>query len=297
MKNKTFIKKQIKEILENVDAVAEKSKYLHKVANEYQKVRDLYFKELKNKKSAQKMQWMIDILSFVISDNILKEMMSGTTKDGKPWRYPDIFIFTKSGFEEAEKALKNTKSITLKARYADFLWLSKKDYKKARIALDSYLELIKKYEKADEKNPRNHYGLNALSSFKRVFQISKSINYKKDDAKKELKRLCFNFNPDSSSKFKLTIDLIEIAINNKNDFRSKKFWKRIIVTCKNHYKKLCENNNWYFAREYLNNAKQIEIVILNKKTNKWDKLIAESYLSEADNHKSQKSLPTPLLLC
>ena len=72
---------------------------------------------------------MMDILSFVISDNTLKEMMSGATKDGKQWKYPDISTFTESGFEEAEKALKNTKSITLKARYADFLWLSKRDYK------------------------------------------------------------------------------------------------------------------------------------------------------------------------
>ena len=289
MKDKMSIKKQIEEILKNIDAVAEKSKYLHNVVNEYQKVRDLYFKELKNKKSAQRTQWMMDILSFVISNNTLKEMMSGTTKDGKPWKYPDVSTFTESGFKEAEKALKNTKSITLKARYADFLWLSKRNYKKARIALDSYLKLIKKYEKADKKNPNSHYGLDVLSSFKRVFQISKSIDYKKEEAKNELKRLCFNFNPGSSSKFKLTIDLIEIAINNKNNFKKNEFWEELIIVCENHYKKLYENKNWYFAREYLNSAKKIETVILNKKTNKWDKLIAGSYLSEADSYKSQKS--------
>ncbi len=289
MKNKISIKKQIEKILKNIDSVAEKSKYLHEVANEYQKVRDLYFKELENKKSAQKMQWMMDILNFVITDNILKEMMSGTTKDGKPWKYPDNSTFTESGFKEAEKALRKTKSIVLKARYADFLWLSKGDYKKARIALDAYLKLIKKYEEADKKNPNNHYGLDVLLSFKRVFQISKSINYKKGDINNELKRLCFNFNPDSSSKLKLTIDLIEIAFDNRNYFKNKKFWEELVIVCENHYKKLHENKNWYFAREYLNNAKKIELVILDKKTNKWDKLIAESYLSEADNYKSQKN--------
>jgi hypothetical protein len=283
------IKKQIKEILENIDNVAEKSKYLHEVANEYQKARDLYFKELKDEKSAQKMQWIMDVLNFVISDNTLKEMMSGTTKDGKPWKYPDISAFPESGFKEVEKAFKTTKSITLKARYADFFWLSKKDYKKARIAIDSYFKLIKKYEEADTKNPSNHYGLDVLDSFKRAFQISKSISYKKDEVKNELKRLCFNFNPNSSSKFKLTIDLVEIAINNKKDFRSKEFWGRLVAVCENHYKKLCGNKNWYFARDYLNSAKKIEMAVLNKKTNKWDKLIAESYLFEADSHKSQKS--------
>ena len=194
MKNKISAKKQIEEILKNIDIVAEKSRYLHEVANEYQKARDLYFKELKDKKNAQKMQWMMDVLNFVISDNILKEEVSGTTKDGKPWKYPDISTFTENSFKEVEKALKTTKSITLKTRYADFLWLSKKDYKKARIALDGYLELIKKHEEEDKKNLDNHYGFDVLYSFKRVFQISKSVSYKQGEAKNELKRLCFNCN-------------------------------------------------------------------------------------------------------
>ena len=289
MKNKISTKKQIEEILKNIDAIAEKSKYLHEVANEYQKARDLYFKELKDKKSAQKMQWIMDVLNFEIYGNTIKEKMSGTTEDGNPWKYPDISTFTKSGFEEAEKAFKNTKSITLKARYADFFWLTKKDYKKARTAVDSYLELIKKYEEADKKSPSDHYGLDVLTSFKRAFRISKSISYKEKEVKNELKRLCFNFNPSSSSKFKLTIDLVEIVVDNKKDFKNKKFLKELVVICDSYQKELCENKNWYFARHFLNNAKKIETIILNRKTNKWDKLIAKSYLFEADSYKSQKN--------
>jgi len=289
MKNKTIIKKQIKEILKDIDTIAEKSKYLHEVANEYQKARDLYFKELKDKKNAQKMQWIIDVLNSVISDNILKEMMSGTTKDGKPWKYPDISTFTKNGFKEIEKALRITKSIVLKARYADFLWLTKRDYKKARIAVDSYLTLIKKYEKKDKKNPNNHYGLDVLISFKRAFQISTSIKFKQSDIRKELERLIFNFNPSSTSKSKLTIDLIEIVIDNKKDFSDKNFWKKIITICKERYKSLQNSGNFYFARDYLDKGKKIEITILNKRTTKWDKLIAKSYLREADKHRAQKS--------
>ncbi len=289
MESKTLAKTQIKEILKNIDALAEESKYLREVANEYQKARDLYFEELKDKKNAQKMQWMMDILNFVITDNILKEMMSGTTEDGKPWKYPDISVFTESSFKETEKALKKTKSIVLKARYADFLWISKGDYKKARIALNAYLKLIKKYEELDKNNPNNHYGLDVLLSFKRAFQISKKINYKKNDVNDELKRLCFNFNSNSSSKPKLTIDLVKIALDNKNDFRGKIFWEKLVIVCENHYKKLYENENWHFAREYLNNAKKIELIVLKKKTNKWDELIAKSHLSEANNYKSQKN--------
>lgn len=289
MKNKIFIKKQIEEILKNINATAEKSKYLHEVASEYQKARDLYFRELKDKKNTQKMQCMMDVLNFVISDNTLKEMMSGTTGDGKPYKYPDVSTFTKDNFKEVEKTLKITKSITLKTRYADFLWLTKKDYKKARIALDGYLKLIKKYEEADKKSPDGHYGLDVLNSFKRAFQISKSVSYKQKEVRSELERLCFNFNPNSSSRFKLTIDLVEIVIDNKKDFKNKKFLKKLVAVCDNYQKELCENKNWYFARHFLNSAKKIETIILNKKTIKWDKLIAKSYLFEADDYKSQKN--------
>ena len=140
------------------------------------KLRDIYHNELRDKESANKMQYLMNVLNFSIENGTLKEMMSGTTSDGKPWSYPNLSTFDERAFKVIKNELNKTKSDKLKARYADFLWLTKKDYPKAKIAVDSYLKLISEYEEKDLKNPDQHFGLNALESFKRAFQISKSIN-------------------------------------------------------------------------------------------------------------------------
>ena len=90
---KSEARKEIKRILIDLDNVAEKSKFLHQIVDEYQKVRDLYHNELKDKKNAGKMQTIMDVLNFVIKDGKLGEMMSGTTGDGKLWKYPAVDSF------------------------------------------------------------------------------------------------------------------------------------------------------------------------------------------------------------
>jgi len=231
----------------------------------------------------------MDVLNFTIRDGTLIEMMSGTTSDGKPWSYPDLSTFNESAFKVIENELKKTKSDKLKARYADFLWLTKKNYQAAKIAVDSYLKLITEYEKEDLKNTDQHFGLDVLKSFERAFQISKSINYKSDTTRTELERLVFNFNSFSSSKAKLTIDLVEIALGNKKDFRNKIFWKNLIKACEKQAERLADNNQWYFARNFISNIKKIEELILKTKNKKRDSYIAESYILEADSHRARKS--------
>lgn len=286
---KTEAKKEIKKILSNIDNIAEGSKFLHEIAGEYQKVRDTYFNELKDEKNAKKMQTLMDVFNFVIKDGKLSEMMSGTTGDGKPWSYPTLASFDEKSFELVEKELKTAKNNKIRARYADFLWITKRDHTKAKNAIDAYLCLIGEYEKNDQNAPDQHFGLDVLESFNRAFQLSKAINYKKSEVLKEFERLLFEFNPLSSSKAKLTIDLVELAIDNRKDFKDIDFWKKLVILCEEQAERLLNENKQYFAREYLLNIKKIEEFILKQKNKKWDIKIAESYVSEADDHRNRKS--------
>ncbi|MDY0133366.1 MAG: DUF4209 domain-containing protein [Desulforegulaceae bacterium] len=286
---KTEAKKEIKKILSNIDNIAEGSKFLHEIAGEYQKVRDTYFNELKDEKNAKKMQTLMDVFNFVIKDGKLSEMMSGTTGDGKPWSYPTLASFNEKSFKLIEKELNMAKSNKIKARHADFLWITKRDHIKAKYAVDAYLNLINEYEKNDKSTPDQHFGLDVLESFNRAFQLSKAVNYKKSEVSKKFERLLFEFNPLSSSKAKLTIDMVELAINNRKDFKDIDFWKKLVILCEEQVERLLNENKQYFAREYLLNIKKIEELVLKKKTKKWDIKIAESYVSEADDHKNRKS--------
>lgn len=287
--SKAEARKEIKKILSNVDDVAEGSRFLNEITEEYKKARDLYHKELKDEKNARKMQIIMDVFSFVIKDGKLSEMMSGTTGDGKPWKYPVIDTFDIKDFKLIEDELKKAKSNKIKARYADFLWITKRDHTKAKDAIDAYLNLIGEYEKNDQNTPDQHFGLDVLESFNRAFQLSKAINHKTSEVLKEFKRLLFGFNLLSSSKAKLTIDLVELAINNKKDFKRKDFWKKLIVLCEEQAERLSDENKQYFAREYLMNIKKIEELVFKQKNKKWDIKNAESYVSEADEYKNRKN--------
>lgn len=286
---KTEEKKEIQRILGNINDVAEKSKFLHEISDEYQKVRDIYHNVLKDERNAKKMQTLMDVLNFVIKDGKLGEMMSGTTGDGSPWSYPTLASFDEEAFKLVEGELKKARSNKIRARYADFLWITKHDHIKAKAAVDAYLCLISEYESNDKNTPDQHFGLDVLESLRRAFQLSKAINYKKSDVLKEFERLLFGCNPLSSSKAKLTIDLVELAIDNKKDFKGIDFWKKTVSLCEKQSERLLKENKQYFSRAYLLNIKKIEEFILKHKNKKWDVRIAESYVSEADDHKNRKS--------
>lgn len=74
MKSKE-IDSKIKSILSEIDNFSESSKYLHQVGQKYIEVREIYFNEKGDKKNAKKMQWIIDVLNFRISNNKIEEMM------------------------------------------------------------------------------------------------------------------------------------------------------------------------------------------------------------------------------
>jgi hypothetical protein len=282
---------KINKILSKIDDFADSSKYLHQVEQKYVEIRDTYSKEQKDDKNAQKIQWIIDVLNFRIEDNEIKEMMSGTTEKGEPWKYPDISRFTDEAYKIIETELKKTKSIKLKAHYADFLWLTKKDHKKAKVALENYLELIKLYEEKDKKDEesKEHFGLDVLNSFRRAFIVARQINYKKEETKNELKRLVFDFNAGSSSKNKLTIDLVEVAISHKKEFLNN-FFKKLLSICAERANILLKDKNFFFARSFLQNAHKIENDILKTPTKKWQEKIAESFVTEAGDINNKENI-------
>jgi len=252
---------KINKVLSKIDDFADSSKYLHQVEQKYIEIRDTYSKEQKDDKNAQKIQWIIDVLNFRIEDNEIKEMMSGTTEKGEPWKYPDISRFTDEAYKIIETELKKTKSIKLKAHYADFLWLTKKDHKKA-------------------EESKEHFGLDVLNSFRRAFIVARQINYKKEETKNKLERLVFDFNAGSSSKNKLTIDLVEVAISHKKEFLND-FFKKLLLICAERANILLKDKNFFFARSFLQNAHKIENNILKTPTKKWQEKIAESFVTEA----------------
>ena len=147
--------------------------------------------------------------------------------------------------------------------------------KYAKAAIDSYLELVKIYEKQDTEKPDKHYGLDAMNAIRNAFFIACQVKHRLADAKSEIIRLIKKFNVKSSSTFALRFNLIDLMLNEKKAFLDNDFLG-------------IENVCWEFAemdvdRGNLNGAiKLLELgekidIRLNQKSKDWRKKIAELY--------------------
>lgn len=249
-------------------------KYLGQIANLFQKIRDgMHVK--KKIEEETKAQWEIDTFNFSIESNIVKPLSTAVNNEGNEIKYPSYDRFTDAAYNYIIERLNSTSNSLLKARYAHVLWFSpRKHGKYAQIAIDAYLVLIKLYEQKDRERPKEHYGLDVLNTVKNGFFLSLNIKDKKrlNVVKSEVKRLVFNFNPESSSLFRLRADLVSLMLNEKKVFSQDDFAK-INEMCFQFAKELKDFHNvitMYELGEKVDNR-------LGTTTYNWKKLIAESY--------------------
>ncbi|SHH27568.1 DUF4209 domain-containing protein [Thermosipho atlanticus] len=245
------------------------------IGNLFLKLRDLKLKENKTKE-AKKVQWEVDFFSFILEEGKAEPMFIGTNKRGEIIEYPTFNRFIEETYEYLINRLSSTSNPMLKARYSHILWCSpKKHTKYAKIAVDSYLELVKIYEEKDIKEPQKHYGLYVLNAIKNAYFIGAQVNYKIEELKEETKRLISTFNFESSSSFVLRFNLIKLMLDDKKRFKQYDFVGLEKICCKI-TESLKKSGNMYGAIRMLELGKRVSQK-LGKKTNSWEKKIAESY--------------------
>ena len=249
-------------------------KYLHQIADIFQKVRDeMHMKQ--NVEEEKKAQWEIDIFNFSTKENKIQPLYTMTNDTGEEIKYPNYDRFDDSTYDYIIKRLNSTSHPLLKARYAHVLWFSpKKHGKYAQIAIDAYLELIRLYEEKDKARPREHFGLDILDAVKNAFFLSLNCNDNKrlKRAKSEIKRLIFNFNSESSSLFALRNNLINLVLTQKNTF-SKDDFVGIGEMC---YKFAESLENSHLAIAILKLGEKIDEKLEIRRQD-WKKSIAEKY--------------------
>lgn len=207
-------------IYNHLDDNALNFKYEHVPGDLFKSLRDLMIKENK-KEEAEKAQWEIDFFYFVIKDDEIKLAFSTTNKKGEIEEWPNLKNFNERTYEYLVFRLDNTNNPLLKARYSHILWHSpKKHGKYAKIAIDSYLELIKIFE---EKDIKESHGIEIINFIINAYKLANKINYKKEEVKSEIKRLINNFNFNSESSFVLRLSLIKLMLNEKKSFTKEDF--------------------------------------------------------------------------
>jgi len=266
----------LKSLYNHLEKKAEDYKYSHQIGRLFRELRDLKLKE-NDTDEAEKTQWEVDFLNFWIKDGKLNPMFTGTNDKGEAIEYPTLGRFDGKTYKYLIQRLHRTSSPLLKARYSHILWCSPtKHAKYAKIAVDSYLELVRIYETKDIEQPQEHYGLDVLHSIKNAYYISCQAKYELDKIKSEMRRLVDTFNFKSSSSFALRANLIDLMLKDKRRFSKEDFLGFESICWK--ISRTLAKSNIHGAIQMLELGEKVDHK-LGKKTHEWRKRIAEFYES------------------
>ena len=219
---------------------------------------------------AEKAQWEIDFLSFVLREGEIGPQCSRIDENGQGFVYPHLNLFNEKTYEYLITRLDATNNPKLKAQYAHILWCSPKKHKKfAKIAIDSYLELISVYEQRNDDDIH----LTALEISEVVINahsIARQTKEHVERIKSEFKSLVQKFSSVAPSP---ACDLIQFALKPKNGFTKDDF---------NDLADVC----WQMAESFATES-MIEISFLtlgeeitrrlSKKSYKWIQRIAQNH--------------------
>jgi len=275
-------------IYEHLEENAINYEYPHQIAELFKRLRDLKHQENKTDE-VEKAQWEIDFFSFGLNDNKLLPKFTATDEKGEVIEYPYLSRFDERTYAYLISRLNVTHSPLTKARYSHLLWLSPKKHSKyAKVAIDSYLELIKIYEKKDIDKPEKHNGLDVINALRNAFFIGCQLKYRLDEIKSEIIRLIKKFNIKSSSTFALRFDLIDLMLSEKKIF-SNNDYPGIEKVCWELAKLDVERGNIHGAVKLLGLGEIIDMR-LNQKSRDWRKRIAESYETLMKQSEKEKNL-------
>jgi hypothetical protein len=250
-----------------------------------------------NELDAEKAQWEMDFFFVMFFDGEARPSRSMYNDKGECLEYPDLKKCDERQLAYLIQRHEAVKNPVMKSRYSHILWCSpKKHGKYAQVAVDNYLLLIKIYEDKDKEHPEEHFGLNALDSFKNAYNLAIIIHYKFDDIKSELKRLVTSFNPQSSSSPALRTQLLELALNDKKIF-SKEDLASFDALCEEIAAAWISRDNIRPAIDIYEIAERWEMKTSGKNSGIWRRKIAESYESMMRNRLEKGDVAVALDFC
>ena len=174
-----------------------------------------------NPREAEKAQWEIHFLSFVLKEGKIGPEWERTDENGQVFVYPHFDLFDETIYEYLITRLAATNYPKLKARYAHILWCSPKKHKKfAKIAIDSYLKVISIYEQGYADNEERFLDQEISEAIINAYSIARQINDNLEAVKSELRRFVQKFSVSAAFSAR---DLIQFMLEPRKGFVKEDF--------------------------------------------------------------------------
>ena len=110
-------------------------------------------------------------------------------------KYAQYESYSEAKYEYLISRLKSTKNAVLKARYSHILWGSPthKHSSYGKSAVDSYLELVRTYERQHIETPASWYGHQLLSALLNGVSLAYQTRHRVKETKSEVRRILHEF--------------------------------------------------------------------------------------------------------
>ena len=259
----------LKYLYQHVEDQALTDGEFHQITRLFVKFRDKKRQE-SNLGEAEKAQWEIHFLSFVLKKGEIRHEWAQTDENGQVFVYPHLDLFDETTYEYLITRLDATNHLKLKARYAHILWCSPQKHKKfAKIAIDSYLKLISIYEQEYDKG-ENFLGHEISETVINAYSIACQINDGVEEVKSELRRLVQKF---SLSEAFSARNLIQFMLEPKKRFIKEDF-DGLDSVCWQIAERFTDDGQT--AIEFLELGEAVDRK-LNKQSHPWHQRIAQHY--------------------
>ena len=190
----------------------------------FHQARDLFVKfrdanQETNPEEAEKAQWEIYFLWFVLKEGELLPQWEVPDENGQGCPFLDLDLFNEKTYEYLTARLDATDHPKLKAQYAHILWCSPKKHNRfAEIAVDSYLKLVSIYEQRYDKG--ENFAQEISEGVTNAYAIAPQIKDDMEKIKAELKRLVHKFSPGAPFS---TSYLIQFMLKPRKGFTQEDF--------------------------------------------------------------------------
>ncbi len=192
--------------------------------------------------------------------------------------YPNIESFTDESLAYFESRAETTRNLFLQTRYNDFLWFKKKDHKRAKIAVEKYLEL------GNILFAKKEY-LDSFQYFNRALSLSITLN--NEQLITQSVSTIFNLIDQNirNKENRWVIELAEMLIEHKKFLSSKELEglaNKILTAAKSY--KSGQPNNLHIFRKIISLAERIyRRLDKTEKANSISLEIANSFEEDAKN--------------
>lgn len=205
-------------LYEHVEETVLKDENFYQTIDLFKKFREMKIEE-NNQTEAEKAQWEIHFLSFFLTEGEIRPQVVRPGENSQIFEYPHLEMFGENTYEYLIMRLDATNNPKFKAQYAHILWESPKKHGKfAKVAVDSYLEMISIYEQKYDEGEDCSREISATVI--NAYSVARRINYKVEESKSELKRLIQKFS--SGAAFSVR-DLIQFMLRPKMGFKQDDF--------------------------------------------------------------------------